>query len=207
MAVAAGPAGLLVVGLQGSRQVEVDDLADVGDVDSHAERHGGHHHPQPAGGEVVLHPAPRLVAQPRVVGRSGQAPASDPVGNLLGGGDGGAVDERPAGAGIEGSAQGFELVRVGPAALCGQGQVGPVETGDGHQRVTQGQRAHDVGPHLGCGGGREGGHGRIAAGFQGPPDQPVVGPEVMAPRGDAVGLVDHHPAHGQPAQHVDETRP
>ena len=56
-AVAAGAAGLLVVALHRLRQVQVRDEPDVGLVDAHAERDGGHHH------QAGLAQEPRLVAR------------------------------------------------------------------------------------------------------------------------------------------------
>jgi hypothetical protein len=53
-AVAAGPARLLVVGVEAGRHLVVDDEARVGLVDAEAERVGGHHHARPPGHEVVL---------------------------------------------------------------------------------------------------------------------------------------------------------
>ena len=69
--VPAGAAGLLVVALDGLGQVEVGDEADVGLVDAHAERDGGHHRPgRPRAGTATgsppasARPGPRGTAAP-----------------------------------------------------------------------------------------------------------------------------------------------
>lgn len=53
-AVAPGAADFLHVALEILGHVVVDDAADVGLVQAHAERHRGHHHAQPAAHEALL---------------------------------------------------------------------------------------------------------------------------------------------------------
>ena len=67
LAVATGAAGLLVVGFERPRQVEVDDRADVGLVDAHAEGVGGDDDLGLAAHEPVLGLGPLLAGQARVV--------------------------------------------------------------------------------------------------------------------------------------------
>ena len=125
---------------------------------------GGGKAPLPQGGADFLHPFP-----------------------------GGAVDDAAlAPALLE---QGEELgeLALGPQDL--EGQVGPVEAGDGHKGVFQVQQGEDVLPDLGGGGGGKGGDHRPAGELsQKLRDGQVAGAEVLAPLGDAVGLV--HGDHG-----------
>ena len=126
------------------------------------------------------------------------------VGDLLGGGDGEAVDD--AGAGLLG-----QVVGEPGQPLLGGRQPDDAEL----QRLTvEGAAQHQgLGPHLlgdvggdpGVGGGgrrqhRDAGRQVVEQGA----DPAVVGPEVVPPVGDAVRLVDHEqPAGGgQPGQHL-----
>ena len=190
LAVAAGPAGLLVVGLEGSGRLEVDDLPDVGQVDAHPEGGGGDDDLDPAGGEVLLGPAPGRLREPAVVGRGGDAPARDSGRKLLRRRHCSAVDEGPAAGGVEAALEGGKLLlrSLGPEDL--QRQVGAIEPGDRDEGVAEAQAAGDVVPYLGCGGGGEGSDRRPAAGLQGAAQEAVVGAEVVAPARDAVGLID-----------------
>ena len=61
----------------------------------------------------------------------------------------------------------------------------------------------DVGPHLGRGGGRER-RGRDAQLGSDTREAPVVGPEIVAPLADAVGLVDHETRGREAAKHLAE---
>ena len=81
-AVATRPTRLLVVALEAAGQVVVDDLPHVREVDAHPERGGRHHEAQAPVGERVLHPAPLLVGESRVVGGSGHTAAADQLGEL-----------------------------------------------------------------------------------------------------------------------------
>ena len=136
------------------------------------------------------------------------------VGDLLGGRDREAVDDPRTG--LLG-----EMVGQPAEALLGRGQTHDaeperlaVERSAQHQHLgTQALAGHaaraqllgDVGTHPGVGG-RRGGEHRDAGGQVGQEgaDTAVVGPEVVAPVGDAVGLVDHQQPAGrrEPWQHL-----
>ena len=76
MPVAAGPAGLLIIGFQAAGHVVVDDEADVGLVDAHAEGQRGHDDLDASRHEGVL----RIAA---LVGRqAGVIDARGPTGPL-----------------------------------------------------------------------------------------------------------------------------
>ncbi len=66
-AVPACPAGLLVVGLQGTRHVKVDHRPDLGLVHSHAKRIGRHHDLGLAAHESILRGGALLACQTRVI--------------------------------------------------------------------------------------------------------------------------------------------
>ena len=82
-AVAAGAAGLLVVGLDVLRQVEVGDEAHVGLVDAHAEGDGRHHHDAVLAQEAVLVALAHAGLQAGVVRQRGDAFGVEPVGGLF----------------------------------------------------------------------------------------------------------------------------
>ena len=80
------------------------------------------------------------------------------------------------------------------------GQVRPVEAGDEHLRRPQAELADDVLAHPR--GGRRGQrhHGHLRQGGPQPAQLPVLGPEVVAPLGHAVCLVDRDRGHVPAAQ-------
>ena len=71
LAIAPGPPDFLVVTLNASRQCGVDDGADVGLVNPHAESDRGHDDFQLARQEILLHLLAALGVEPRVIGGSG----------------------------------------------------------------------------------------------------------------------------------------
>ena len=83
-AVAAGAAGLLVVGLERLRQVEVRHEPHVRLVDAHAEGDGRHHDQAVLAQEALLVHAAHLGAQARVVGQGGDAVVGKERRRLLG---------------------------------------------------------------------------------------------------------------------------
>ncbi len=70
-AIAPGPPGFLVVGLDGGGQVVVDDGADIGLVHAHAKGVGGHHYFEAVSHKIGLHPMALVGVQPGVVGGGG----------------------------------------------------------------------------------------------------------------------------------------
>ena len=77
-------------------------------------------------------------------------------------------------------------------------EVGPVEAGHLHKGSPQFQQTGDVPADVLRGGGGEGRHhGTLGQGLQKVRDPPVAGTEVLAPLGDAVGLI--HRRQGDPA--------
>ena len=210
---ATGAADLLVVGDRGLRRAEVDDEAERG-VEAHAERRGGDQRLDPARDQVGLQRLPLGRVGLAGVGRH-LVPALAQVGrDLLGGGDGEAVDDARPGLLGEVVGQPGQPLLGGPQPQHPQPQRLPVERAAQHEHagalVGRGvepaaELLGDVGGHPGVGG-RGGGQHRDAVGqvAQQGPDPAVVGPEVVAPVGDAVRLVDHQQARrgGQPGQHL-----
>ena len=189
----------------------MDHGPDVGPIDAHAEGVGGHDHVQIAGGEAVVDLGAGVAGHARVV--AGRAPAT------AGAGGGQAVgglarariqDGRAAGPGrvTEGTGElGQGQGAAGLAAVHlahGQVQVGPGEAAQDHGRGLGGQAelGQDLVAHQGGGRGRAGQHVRRSQGVQDPAEPQVVGPEVVAPLGDAVGLVDGDQLGPHGCQHV-----
>ena len=95
-AVAAGAAGFLVVAFDVAREVVVDDEADVGLVDAHAEGDGGADDADFVAEEEVLVTDAEVGVEAGVVGAGGDAGGVEAVGDGFGGGAGGAVDDAGA---------------------------------------------------------------------------------------------------------------
>ena len=194
-AVATAPADLLVVGLGGARQVVVDDDPDIRLVHAHAERAGGHHAAHPVGHETVLDAATAVGVHARVVGGGVDPAAPQGLSHLLRPTPRGAVDEGRAtlGGGVAQVSRGdLGLVSGTPDALDAQEEVRPAEAAHELGRVRQPEPQSDVLAHLGRGGGGAGEHGRRPEGSHRGSEAQVVGPEVVAPLADAVGLIDSH---------------
>ena len=159
-AVAAGTAGLLVVGLHGAGHVEMGHVAHVRLVDAHAEGVGGHHDRG-----LIVHEGPlvalALVGQePRMVTRGRDAPLAQVVADLLHRRPLGAVDDARLGPSlVDELVQARELL-LGLAPFHGEAQVRAVEARHGAGRVLKAQKAHDVAAHEVGGRGRERRHGR-----------------------------------------------
>ncbi len=128
-AVPAGSPRLLVVGLKAARGVAVEHLADVGEVDAHAEGRGGDDHVYPARGEALVHSPALFVGQPPVIGAGPGAPAGQELGQLLGRGHGAGVDQRPAVSRPYPGQQRLALAGLTPAAQSREPEIGTVEPG------------------------------------------------------------------------------
>ena len=203
----AGAAHLLVVGDGGGRGAEVHDEREVGLVEAHAERGRRDQGLDPVLLEVLLELLPLGGVGAPGVGGDREARAPELLGHLLGRGHGEAVDDaRPLDVlqrldeprhprGLVGELEHGEVQRlaVQPAPQHEHVLVGGgVAAGRG---AVHAELLGDVGGDAGVGGGRRGedGDARRQVGEQGA-DAAVVGPEVVAPVGDAVRLVDHHEA-------------
>src|SRR5699024_2192864 len=165
--VASGATGLLVVALDGARQVEVGDEADIGFVDAHAEGDRGDYD------DTVLAEEPGLVLradlgrQHSVIGQGGDAAGGERLGELVGTPSGEAVDD----ARVPGVLGGDEVQQLGPGRglrLDPVGDVRPVEAGHEVLGTLEVEPLGEFGV-----GGRSGGGGQSdARGGRGP-----VGPD------------------------------
>jgi hypothetical protein len=104
-------------------------------------------------------------------------------------------------------AQQFETVSTTATSNRLQAQVGTVESGDDHEWITQSKVDRDVAANVRRRGGGEGPDRRAAARFERGTDEPVVRSEVMAPRGDAVRLVDDESTYRERRQPRHESGP
>ena len=118
-AVAARAPDLLVIGLDGFRQVGMDDITDVGLVDAHAEGDGGADHHAVLALEAVLGQAAVVGVHAGVVVQRAVAGLAQRLGEALGPGAGGAIDDAGLAAAVVDEAQHL-LARLG---LGGEGEV------------------------------------------------------------------------------------
>ena len=181
----------------------MDHKADVGFVNAHAKGVGGHHHPGLVVDEALLALAALLVLHPGVIPGGGDALGQQ------GGGDGihrfprGAVDDAALPRPLRQEA-GEPLVLVpGPDHL--EKEIGPVKARGDPQGVPELQQGFDVPAHRRRGGGGEGPHrGPDREGTDQLRDFQIAGPEILAPLGDAVGLVHGNQGDGQLLQQAAE---
>jgi hypothetical protein len=193
--VAAGAAALLHVLLDPLRQVGVDDEADVGAIDPHAERDRRDDDVDVLVQELLLVAMADLVLEARVVGHRATPRAASCGRPELGVLAPDAVDD----AGLARMARDHPLdLRDQVAArLEAVGEVGAIAAADEARRIAQAELLDDVLAH-----GRRRGRGerldrdlRVVAPQLA--EHAVLGPEVVAPVADAVRLVDHEA--GEPA--------
>ncbi len=202
---AAGAPDLLVVGDRRCRRTEVDDKAEVGLVEAHAQRGRRHERLDPVGEQIVLGGQTLGVLGLTGVRGHGEAPPAQVVGDVLAGGDGQRVDDAGAGQPVQAVGQPGEAVRRGRQGHCAQMQRFAVQAAAQYQHVivvtradTETQDVGDVGDHAAVRRGRGGQH-RDARGQLGQQRaQPAeVRAEVVPPVADAVRLVDdEQPARG-----------
>ena len=206
-AVATRAPGLLVVGLERCGHARVDHRPHVGLVHAHPECVGRADDPHLVGQEPALHRRSPLAVEAGVVGDRLLAERRAQLsGQLVRAGPRARIDDRRQGIG---SAQGLGNQRalLMPArARDREGDVRPVKAGGHLQRIAQPEPRRDVDRHPR----RRGGGGcdnRLRADHARGVGQPeVIGPEVVAPLGDAVGLVDHEQAHAHRGHPLEEPR-
>ena len=187
-----GPARLLVVAFQVLWHIVVDHQGDVGLVDAHAEGVGGDHNGLPVVEEILLIGLALLVGEAGVVAGGGEALPAEELADLLHGLPGGAVDD---GALVTVLPEDFqELGLLVPGLPDLEVEVWPVEAGGQDHGVPELQNPDDVLPDLGRGrGGKGADHRPPGQRLDEARDFQVTGPEILAPLGNAVGLVhaDH----------------
>jgi hypothetical protein len=186
----------------------VRDRAHVGLVDAHPERVGGDDDLCLAGHEARLRGRPPVAREAGVVGQRLDPQLAAEVGRqALGLRAGARVDDRRPRSGLgERRDEPSALVGGATAGHHREAQVRAVEAGGHPDRVAEAEPRHDVGGHLGR---RRRGrrHDRLRpepARRVG--EAKVVGPEVVAPLGDAVRLVDDEQAQAHVAQRLEEPR-
>ena len=188
LAVAPGPAGFLVVGLDRGRHIHMGDIAHVGLVDAHAEGDGGHEAKLFLLEEGVLVGAAHRSRQARMIGQCPDAFLVQPRSDVLDLGPRQAIDD--AAFAVVAGEEGQQLL-AGIVALDDRiADVGPVEAGDEHPRRLKAEALDDVVAGERVGGGRQR-HARDAGEELGDAGQfAIFGPEVVAPLAEAMGLVD-----------------
>ena len=129
-------------------------------------------------------------AHAAVVGGRPQPVLAQALGELLGRAPRRDVDDAGRRRAGDVLAQGAELAVLVVEALDREADVRPVEAAHDHHGVAQAEPADDLLPHRRRRGGGEGERRRPAERLRGRPEPQVVGPEVVAPLGDAVRLVD-----------------
>ena len=197
-AVASGPPGLLVVGLYRARRRQVDDAAHVGTVDAHAEGVGGDDDLLRASDEGALHRLAGVAVHAGVVGGGVPAARGEPGGLFLRLAAGGGVEDGralPGAGGGEGLGQGGIDPGLALALAAGgvhaEGEVGPGEAAHVLRRVGgQPEALEDLVAYHRRGRGGAGQDARPGQQREKLADLHVLGPEVVAPLADAVGLVD-----------------
>ncbi len=204
LAVASGPADFLRVVLQALGQVVVIHVADVRLVDAHPEGNGGHHDPVVRGEEPVLDGCAGVGVQPGVVSACVQGGVGkqlrDALGRLL---PRDVDDGRPGRSIGEAGQQGLVTVQLGSGRQQ-QRQVRPIEARP--HRTLRGDLKHpaDVLQHARRGGGRQRQNTLRARRPRKTGQLQVVRAEVVAPLGNAVGLVHREQRNVQPLKHLAE---
>ncbi|MNK83643.1 hypothetical protein D3C87_1034630 [compost metagenome] len=203
-AVSPSTARFLVIGLDGAGQVVMQHQAHVRLVDAHAEGVGGHHDPGPARHERVLRPVSRGVIHAGVVGSGGNPLGGQVFGDGFDGFSGGRVDDAGPLHVCDNLAHLGELGGFAARRADHVAQVRPVEAGDEDRRVLEAQLLDDVLADFRSGGrgGRE--HRGPPQEGEGIPEAQVVGPEVVAPLGETVRLVDGQARNRHPLERGDE---
>ena len=200
--VAACPSRLLLVGLEALGERGVEDEADVGAVDPHAEGDRRDDDVDRLAGERFLGAAPLGRVESGVVGLGEDPLGGEPGSKLLGLLPRDAVDDRRfATVAAERRQRLRDPVGAGDDAVA---EVRPVECSEEHPRRAEVELGGDVGPDTRRGGGREGVNARCGEAVAEEGQLPVFGAEVVAPLADAVGLVDREPLHADAGEEVEE---
>ena len=155
LAVAAGAADLLPVGLDRRRRIGVDDVAHVGLVDAHAEGDGRDHHGGVRLQELLEPRRAHILVETGVIGQRRHAGGNQAFGQLVDAVARAGIDHAGA-LGPLGHQLQHAAVALPALALGRQGQLGPREAVDELARVPELQLGADVVAGAGIGGGGDG---------------------------------------------------
>ncbi len=209
IAVAAGAADLLVVGLDRFGQRVVHDEPDVGAVDAHAERVRRRDHVDVAGLEQAVRLGALLAGHAGVVVRGTPAERAHRLGDGLGVATRARVDDGAASTATRRAEPLLQrrrdvfVFRLRSARLFDRElEVAAGEAAQHLPRLRHAQALDDLAP--------DGGRGRRRAGDEAARAEPideiaeleVIGTEVVAPVADAVRLVDRDERYRQAHQHL-----
>ena len=185
--VAARAADFLIIGFDGFGQIGMRHPADIGLVHPHAKGDRGDHDQPVFAAEAAFDDAPFLGLQPRVIGNRVVPRIRQGAGQGFGAGAGCTIDN-PRLA-LARRRKGKDLLARLVLWLKGQRDIGAVEAAKkGFGRDPVKQAGDDLGPGFGIGG-RGKGRKRQAKTATQITDPQVIGPEIMAPLADAMGLV------------------
>lgn len=204
LAIAAGAARLLVVGIEAGGHLVVQHEADVRFVDPHAEGIGGHHHAQLARHERVLCGAPFAGAPPAVVQARGLAGGRQFGEERLGRLHRGGVDDAAALEARHQRERAPQLVFLAHRRLDRVVQVGPVRAGVDEAGARNAELLHDLPGHFAVRRGRERQHHRMVQRAHRRTQLEVGGPEVVPPLRNAMRLVDHEQGGRVPLEQREE---
>lgn len=203
--VASGAADFLVIGLDGAGQCGVDDGADVGLVDAHAKGDGGDDHLKPAVEEGALNGLAYGGVEAGMIGSGGEA-AAQLEGQAVGGFARRSVDDGGT-RGDGGEEFEDEFVAPGFGELDNlDGEVVAAEAMDEEGGVGEAKLLDDVLLDDGRSRGGEGDDGSRTQEREGFAEGAVIGAEVVAPAGNAVGFVDGDQRGGAAGEHFGEAR-
>ena len=187
LSIAAGAAGFLIIALYTFGNIVMDHETDVRLVDTHAEGDGGHNHIHFLHEELVLIIGPGFGIQTGVVREGLDAVDAQCLGHFLHLLTAEAVNDAGfAGILADEADDVFFRIHLVPHFVI---QIGPIEGRFEHPGVLDAEVLEDVALHFGRGRGGEGDHRRRLDLVYDGADFPIFRTEVVAPFGDAVGLI------------------
>ena len=186
--IAAGTTGFLIVALDIFRQVVVNDPAHIGFVDAHAEGDGSADDARLVADEEFLVLRPLVVGEACVIWHGGESALREALCHTVRRGPRSAIDD----AAIHRS-RFDEVQNLLRRLLLGNDAIGEVRTVEARHknlRLAKAQVLDDVIPHALGGRRRECHEWNVGKPLPKPGDLAILGAEIMAPLGYAVGLVN-----------------
>ena len=183
----------------------MDDQPDIRLIDAHAEgiRRSQNPHSPPA--KVVMHELPFLIRETGMVVADRLVRLSQPFRDLLHRPARGAIDEDCASFRLANQPlQRRQFLLAGLAETNRQGEIGPTEARDQSERIAERQPVAQIRLNTGRGRGSQSQAGRIREFLAQAADFKIVGPEIVAPLGNAVRFVDHQQRDPQRPQELEK---